>query len=168
MPRRHLLFVLTGETTDRVQDFRREYDPVMAERIPPHVTLVYPEEVTNEGLLIERIDEAASRTAPFDMSPGEAKQSNLGGVWFRAVDPSGTWSGLRESVLAPPFEPYPVIPHITVVHPRTSKRGSEALAAMDGPRIHGQCHLDEVVYTETGRDGTKILERFPLALTAPE
>lgn len=159
-----MLFVLAGEAAERIQALRREWDPVMAERIPPHLTLVYPEEVSDEDLLMVRTTEAASRTEPFDLSPGEIGVSNLGGVWFRVVDPSGTWARLRATILTPPFTPYPVIPHITVVHPRTSDRGAEAMAAMDGTRIRGRCQLDEVLYTETSRKRMKILERFPLAL----
>ncbi len=163
MPRRHLIFALSGETAERIQEIRREWDPVMAERIPPHVTLVYPQEVNDEDLLIARIGKAAGQTAPFDVSPGEVEKSNLDGVWFRVVDPSNSWSDLRDSVLTSPFTPYPVIPHITVVHPRTSDRGPDALAAIDGTRIGGVCHLDEVLYTETGKSGTKVLQRFALA-----
>lgn len=163
MPRRHLLFVLTGEVADQVQAHRRKWDPVMAARIPPHVTSVYPEEVNDEELLIERTKEAASRTAPFEVSPAEVEKSNLGGVWFRVVDPSGSWADFRESVLRAPFRPYPVPPHITVVHPRTSQRGPEALAAMGGVRIEGRSRLDEVLYTETDRSGMRVLQRFRLA-----
>lgn len=163
MPRRHLLIELTGEVADQVQEYRREYDPVMADRIPPHVTLVYPQEADDEELLLDRVAEAAAATTPFDLGPGDVEKSNLGGVWFTVVDPSGTWSNLRRSILGPPFEPYPVTPHITVVHPRTSHRGPEALAAMNGTRVRGLCRVDEVVYAETGRRGTRVLERFPLS-----
>jgi len=163
MPRRHLLFVLTGEAAERIQGLRREWDPVMASRIPPHVTLVYPEEVSDEDLLMERTAKVASLTAPFELSPGPIGESNLGGVWFRVVDPSDSWSGLRDSILGPPFTPYPVIPHITVVHPRTSGRGPEALTAIDGTRIQQRCRVEEVLYTETSRSGTQVLKHFPLA-----
>jgi len=162
MPRRHLLFALSGEVAERVQGLRLEWDPVMADRIPPHVTLVYPQEVNDETLMVERIAEVASRTAAFDVSPGTVEKSNVDGVWYRVVDPSNTWSALRAVVLRPPFTPYPVIPHITVVHPRTSQRGPEALATLAGRVIDGQSRLDEVLYTETGKTGTRVLDRFSL------
>ena len=133
----------------------------MASRIPPHVTLVYPEEVGDEDLLMERTAEVASLTAPFELSPGPVGESNLGGVWFRVVDPSDSWSGLRDSILGPPFTPYPVIPHITVVHPRTSERGAEALAAIDAVQIEQPCRIDEVLYTEMSRNGMQVLHSYP-------
>ncbi|HXV72965.1 MAG TPA: 2'-5' RNA ligase family protein [Acidimicrobiia bacterium] len=162
MPRRYLLLALTGEAAERVQRMRREWDPVMAERISPHLTLIYPQEVDNEELLLQRVAEVASRTAPFDVRPGRAERSNLGGVWLRVVDESGTWSRLRATILTPPFAPYPVTPHVTIVHPRTSPWSSEALAAMNGAGIEQTSQLDEIIYTETGRRGTKVLERFQL------
>jgi len=162
MPRRYLLFALTGEAADAIQRIRVEWDPVMAERIPPHLTLVYPQEVNNEELLLERVAVVASRTAPFDVSPGRVERSNLGGVWLRVLDDSNTWSRLRAKILTAPFEPYPVTPHVTVVHPRTSPRSPEALEAMNGRGIEQTSLLDEILYTETGRRGTRVLNRFPL------
>lgn len=63
--RRHLLFLVEGEVADVVQALRARWDPVMTARIPPHVSLVYPEEVTDERLLLER---ATTHTATTDAS----------------------------------------------------------------------------------------------------
>jgi 2'-5' RNA ligase len=162
MPRRYLLLVLAGEAGERMQELRREWDPVMAERIDPHITLVYPQEFTDEDLLLERTSETASRTEPFEVRSGTVERSNLGGVWTHVIDDSGTWSELRTAILTPPFTPYPVTPHITIVHPRTSNRSMEALAAIDGTQVCRRCRVDEVLYAETGRNGTRVLRTFPL------
>ncbi|MFP4074008.1 MAG: 2'-5' RNA ligase family protein [Actinomycetota bacterium] len=66
--RRHLLFLLEGEVADVVQALRARWDPVMAARIPPHVSLVYPEEVTDERLLLERATTHTATTDAFSAS----------------------------------------------------------------------------------------------------
>lgn len=134
----------------------------MAARIPPHVTLVYPQEANDEDLLMERVASAASQTGSFPMTLGRVEESNLGGVWIRVADPSETWSKLRRLVLGPPFTPYPVVPHVTVVHPRTSERGPDALVNITDVFVQEKCEFDEVLFTETSRSEMKVLQRFPL------
>lgn len=162
MPRRYLVSVLSGEAAERVQSLRLKWDPVLAERIEPHITLVYPQEFTDEALLLERTARAAARTPPFEVSPGTVEQSNLGGVWSHVIDDSGSWARLRTEILAPPFKRYPVTPHITILHPRTSHRSEEALACINGAQMRIPCLIDELLFAETGKRGTTILWRFPL------
>lgn len=135
----------------------------MASRIPPHVSLVYPEETTDESLLLERAAMASADTRPFAVSLGELEHSDGGGVWFAVLDPSGTWKRLRSQILRPPFHPIPVKPHATVVHPRTSTRGQEAFTELTGVRIEGDATISEMLFTETSRPGMRILDRFPFA-----
>jgi hypothetical protein len=166
---RHLQFVLSGAVAERLEVLRREWDPVMANRSPAHVSLVYPEEMTDERLLLERTSEAVAETAPFSISLGAlvADEAGRGGIWFPVEDPSQTWEGLRAAILAPPFRPLPITPHATVVHPRTSARGAEAAAQLAGVCIAGAVTLSELVFTETGPSGMRVLDRFPLTAPAP-
>lgn len=166
--RKHLLFVLEGEVAERLQWSRSRWDPVMASRIPPHVTLAYPEETTDEALVIERAADAAAETAPFVIHLDEVELGDRrAGVWFSIIDPSETWQRLRSSILAPPLSPLSVMPHATVVHPRTSRRGREAFVELDGTRFDGDVVLNEILYTETSRSGMQILDRFPLTASPP-
>ncbi len=136
----------------------------MAARTPPHVSLAYPEETVDEGLLVERTERVTSETPAFGVTVGESMtESEQGAVWFSVLDPTGTWTRLRKVILAPPFHPLPLTPHVTVVHPRTSDRGAEAFAELGGTRIEKEILLGEVAFTETDRSGMRILERFPLA-----
>lgn len=160
--RRHVLFVLDGEVADQLQALRSQWDPVMASRIPPHVTLVYPEETVDEPLLLDRVAQVADETARFTISLADLQSGDWGGVWFRVVDPSNGWTRLRSQILAPPFRQRSVEPHVTVVHPRTSDRGLEAFTALAGPSIEGSVRLGEMLHTETSSDGMTILDRFPL------
>jgi mutator protein MutT len=96
-----------------------------------------------------------------------ADDGGRGGVWFSVVDPSDSWQRLRSMIIAPPFRPSSMKPHATVVHPRTSSRGREAFAELDGTRIDGKVRVSEMVFTETSQSGVRILNRFALAATAP-
>lgn len=165
--RRHVLFALRGELAEDLQALRVEWDPVMAARVPPHVTLVYPEETVNESLLLDRVAQVADATAPFAIWLGDLESSDRGGVWFPVVDPSDSWERLRSRLLAPPSHRLPVTPHATVVHPRTSDRGREAMSALTGTRFDGPFDFDEILFTETSREGTAILHRFSLAEPPP-
>lgn len=164
--RRHLLFLLEGLVADQLQSIRSEWDPEMASRIPPHVSLVYPEEVTDETLLMERARTTTADTEAFVISLGAlaANDQGRGGVWFGVRDPSNTWTRLRSKILLPPFQPIPIEPHATVVHPRTSSRGAEAFAALTGSRLKGDILITELSYTETSESGMQILNRLHLKL----
>lgn len=165
--RRHVLFALRGEVAEELQALRIEWDPMMAARVPPHVTLVYPEETVNERLLLDRVAQVAEATAPFAIWLGDLESSDRGSVWFPIVDPSDSWAGLRSHLLAPPFHPLAVKPHATVVHPRTSDRGPQAMSVLAGTRFDSSFDLEEILFTETSREGTAILDRFPLAEPPP-
>lgn len=162
--RRHLLFLLSGVAADQLESYRRRWDPVMADRVPVHVTLVYPEEVEDEPILLERAIAATARVAPFPVWLGASVAAEDGreGVWFSVEDPSGSWRRLREMILAPPFTPITVAPHATVVHPRTSDLGPQAAAGLRSSRIGGESLLGELLHTETDPTGMRILHRLTL------
>lgn len=160
-PRRHLLFLLSGPVAERLDQQRRSLDPLMATRVPPHVTLVYPEEVTDESLLLERISQTAAGGHPFPLALGSLESNPAtGGVWYRIEDLSGTWTALRRAVLEPPCRPLDVVPHITLVHPRTA---DPAAHRSEIEPVTGTVVVDEVVYAETSRAGLRVLAGFPLS-----
>lgn len=164
MRRRHLQFILAGSVADQIESLRRRYDSVMAARTPAHISLVYPEEYDDETLLISRAASAARHTSLFTVTLGEASGENggRGGVWYSIADPSRTWNTLRAAILSTPLRTLPIEPHVTVVHPRTSGRGPEALADLSGVGISGKVDLSEIVYTETDASGMRVLDRFQL------
>src|SRR5262245_39413740 len=137
MMRRHLQFILKGSIASQIEVQRRRWDPVMAARTPAHISLAYPEECMDEVLLLERTALAARCTRPFRVTLEEAsgEEGGRGGVWYPVADASNIWNTLRASILAPPFQKRAVAPHVTIVHPRTSKRGPQALAALPGARV---------------------------------
>jgi len=136
----------------------------MAARAPAHISLVYPEEHDDESLLLTRTMEAASRTTRFTLTLGAISTENggVGGVRYLVTDAFNTWSTLRAQILSAPFRMLPVEPHVTIVHPRTSNRGTEALADLSRSRIAGEVAFSEIVFTETDASGMRILNCFPL------
>ena len=169
MTRRHLQFILAGSGVEQLEALRRRWDPVMAARAPAHVTLVYPEEFDDKRVLLARTLDAANVTPAFSVtlrSVGSEREGD-GGVWFLVEDSSGLWSSLRAKIVSPSRRMLRAEPHVTIVHPRTSTQGRNALASLAMTNIVDAFTLNEIVYTETSDTGMRVLERFPLQPPSP-
>jgi mutator protein MutT len=136
----------------------------MAHRAPAHVTLAYPEEFDDEVMLLARTREATRDAFAFSVAIHGVgcEVDREGGVWFLVDDSSGIWASLRAQILSAPFRTLGSQPHITIVHPRTSKQGRAALAALAHSTFTATFNLNEVIYTETSDEGMRVIERFPL------
>jgi 8-oxo-dGTP diphosphatase len=137
---------------------------VMAAIAPAHVTVVYPEEATDESLLTQRLERqlARVRSFPIDIRGVFDEAGGRGGVFLRAHDRVGTLAELKRGLLAHPFTPSAFPFHITVVHPRTSDRGPQALAAVIGEEVIGSLIVSELCWTETSATTQTLIRRFPL------
>ncbi|WP_436777752.1 2'-5' RNA ligase family protein [Yinghuangia sp. YIM S09857] len=165
MVRRHLAVLLAGLAVDRLAAWREEWDPVMAAVVPPHITLVYPEETADEELLSARAEAACGRTAPFRLGLRGvvAEEAGRGGVFVEIDDVGGAWTALRDDLLRPPMMRCPgVAPHATIVHPRTSDRGPECFRSLAGQRLDVEVRVREVVFTETTAESFAVPRRFAL------
>jgi len=144
---------------------RRRWDPVMADRIAAHVTLVYPEEAPNLDLLVERLREAGQRHGPFRLGLGRLACYGRpeGGVYVEVEDVEGGYQRLRAEVLRPPFRSLAFTPHVTVVHPRTSLRGRECWEEA-ATRAWERREFTVTELTITAFDGTEwtVVDRFAL------
>jgi hypothetical protein len=162
--RRHLCLTLTGPVTGQVERWRHRWDPAMAAVVPAHVTVTYPEETTDEQLLLHRAARHTATTAPFRLRLGQviADDGGRGGVFIAVHDVDGGWAALRRQLLVAPMTPLDVAPHVTVAHPRTSTRGEECLAALGGQHLDGTVLVREVLFTETTASSFAVLRRFPL------
>lgn len=158
--RRHVLILCDGDVIDQVEAVRRRWDPVMAARMPAHVTLAYPEEVDDLDLLRERLtaEAATTRGFPLDIDGLFARD---GGAYLHAVDRIGSLTRLRDRLLAPPFRPAGFPAHITICHPRTAPNAAdECVEREDAPT--GSIMAQELCLTETTDAGMRIIDRFPL------
>jgi hypothetical protein len=159
-----MIFV-TGDAAQHLETLRRQWDPDMARQVQAHVTVTYPEEVSEPELLRARLHAAASRIPPFPMRLGpvvahEGKPSR--GVYHLVADPVGMWTWLRDFLLAPPFTAFDVIPHASITHPRTTSSGRQAFKELAGadPSLEfrvGELHL-------TANDGERWVVTESVAL----
>lgn len=143
---------------------RREWDPVMAAQIAAHVTVAYPREAPNTELLIERVRAASAAIPPFRLRLGGFAyfERPEEGVYVEVEDVDGGYRRLRDEVLRAPFRPAAVPPHVTIVHPRTSRRGRDCWDRCRYRRLDQEFTATEV--TITGFDGVlwMVLTRFIL------
>jgi len=163
--RRHLTIVPgAGVLKDSIEAMRADWDPVMAAGVPAHVSVVYPEEVTDEQLLLERVrDEVQQlRSFPLDVRDVDGPDAGRGGVFLRVSDRTGALTGLKERLLAAPFRSSGAPFHVTIVHPRTSDRGAAAFAALGRDTLSGSFDVFEICWTETAHERMTVLERFGL------
>lgn len=135
----------------------------MARIAPPHVSLVYPEETADAGLLLDRLGEAAAETAPIPLRIGgfTGDDDGRGGVFAAVDDPAGGLTALRDRLLLPPqrFSGYPF--HTTIAHPRTATALTECWAALRGGSLDLSCVVDEAQWTVTDGSGRTVLATFP-------
>lgn len=167
LSRHHATVFVTGDAAAHLEPLRKQWDPEMAAMIDAHVTVAYPEEAPDPAMLRARLAAAAERVPPFPLwlGPVVAHEDKPGrGVYHLVEDPVGVLGWLREFLLAPPFHPLDVVPHATIVHPRTSTSGRKAFKELGGldPRVEfrvGELHL-------TAFDGSRwqVAETFELGL----
>ena len=163
----HLTFVLDEAALPIIAAERHRWDPAMATGVPPHVTLVYPEEFNDHRqILVDRAEDAAAMVGPFALHlDGLVTHGDRGesGVFAAVSDPTGSWQRLRQTIVRPPLEPRDVAPHVTVVHPRTSDRGAAAWSQLQGSAISGSFVVREFCLTSTSVErGMVIEQRFKL------
>ncbi|MFI6902159.1 2'-5' RNA ligase family protein [Nonomuraea sp. NPDC050394] len=159
--RRHLSIALRGPAAEPLERLRRIWDPRMADVVPAHVTLVYPEEILDETLLLKRAESHVTGRPPFRLRLGGVFAMG-GGVLVRVLDVDGAWADLRRELLSPPMAPVEFPPHATVAHPRTSTRALQCRAALAGREVEGEFRVTEIQFTETGSLSFSVVRRFRL------
>ena len=157
----HATIFVPPDIASPLEVYRQAWDPVMAEQIAAHVTLIYPQEVSGAELLTEKLRNICSATTSFRLKLGNLTYSGSpeGGVYVAVDDTEGACGRLRTQVLRSPAE----IPlHVTLVHPRTSSRGRELWDQANLQLPQSEFRVKEVAIT--GFDGAKwaTLHRFEL------
>lgn len=132
--------------------------------VPAHVSVVYPEETVDAGLLLERVACAAAEMSAFPIQLGVfgCDDEGRGGVFVMVNDSQGGLETLRDRVLLPPqrFSGYAF--HATVAHPRTSTSLSACWAQLRGGGLEVSFTVRELLWTVTDASARTVLERFPL------
>jgi hypothetical protein len=156
----HATLFVAPEVSEPFERLRQRWDPEMARQIAAHVTLVYPREIVRS---------AAAMTSPFRLCVAGLvadRDDPTQGVYFVLDDTDGGWSGLRSLLPVPRYEPArEPVPHVTIVHPRTSDRGPEAWRCRDewaSEPVGLELTMREVAITAFDGDGWPAVERFAL------
>jgi hypothetical protein len=68
------------------------------------------------------------------------------GVFIEASDVEGGWQALRDAILDT-RSAADVMPHVTLVHPRTTNRGRAAWDALQEVQLHGEMVITDVAAT---------------------
>lgn len=152
--RAHATIFWPPSESEEIERLRNAWDPGMAEQIAAHVTVTYPEEVPLADDLMARLAVAAEHVGPFRLRAGGMNVFGRPeqGVYVEVADIDGGWRALRDAV-GTAHEPISVVPHITLVHPRTSHLGRDAWKSLEGTRIESEAVITAA--TVTGFDGTR-------------
>jgi 2'-5' RNA ligase len=126
----------------------------MASQIAAHISLVYPEEVPDPAELDRLARAAAACTPPFSITLGTAFYvgSPADGVFFHVHDDDSGICSFRAKTV-PPASAIGFPPHVTIVHPRTSRLGQRAWQALAEVRLDAQFVVTEVAITAS--DGSR-------------
>jgi 2'-5' RNA ligase len=162
LARHHATAFLNPHSSRMVEEVRRVWDPVMAQQIAAHITLIYPEEIADPAELIARAIRAAASTPPFSISVGVPIHAGnpADGVFLRVGDMAGGIRRFREAAV-PAGHAIGFPPHVTIVHPRTSRHGEQAWNELAGLHVDARFTITEVAIT--AYDG----QRWPTLLTIP-
>ena len=136
MLRRAIVVPVLPEVGALVNEIRERFDPVMAARIDPHITLVH--EVLDHDRADELVAAVAAR-APFTVQLTRAELWGPAryGIFLDVDDPDGVLGALHESlrdVETPGWVRVDFRPHVTLVHGRsvTEDEAERAWAALAG------------------------------------
>ncbi len=161
MVRTHLTLLPDVGALGPVPELRHRFDPVMAGGVPPHVTLMYPEEYDDLEALTATMHRIAAREPSIRLSGGRFEMFDR---WVGLVldDPDGDWTRLRDRLDLPsPIDD--AVPHLTVVHPRTSERAAEAWVELEGRQLELDLVIPVVALTHTSpATGLAIEDSFDL------
>jgi 8-oxo-dGTP pyrophosphatase MutT (NUDIX family) len=152
------------DVPSRLADTRRQWDPVMAAQIAPHVTVAYPHDVDDVDVMVERVRSAAREGASFGLRLGEVVHAGdpNEGVFVAVDDVAGGWARLRTAIAGAPVDD-PIPPHVTLVHPRTSGLGALALDALRGQHDATTVEVHAVSVTAYDGERWRTVETFALS-----
>ena len=136
MLRRAVVVPVSSPAAGLVDEIRERFDPVMAARIDPHITIVH--EVIHHGRALELVSSVAERPAfTVQLTRAALWGPARYGIFLDVDDPGGAldslYTALRE-VETPGWARAEYRPHVTLVHGRTvTEAGAElAWSALDG------------------------------------
>ena len=147
-----------------IEAIRLAWDPVMAQQIAAHVTLVYPGEIPEPDVLAARLSSVAATAAPFSLRLGPVACFGRpeDGIYV-AVDDDGGYRHVRTRLLRISDETPAFPAHVTLIHPRTSPRGRAFWNDTRPLHFEGAFVVTEIALTAFDGSVWRTLETLPLA-----
>lgn len=130
-----------------VEPVRRQWDPLMASLIAAHVTVAYPNEVSDLTEMSARAQAAVRRQARFTLELGavQADGDPPRGVFLDVHDLDGGLMRVRRAIAGRDCAAIP--PHVTLVHPRTSDLAAAAWCDLEGVDLSARFVVRSIAVT---------------------
>jgi 2'-5' RNA ligase len=151
MARRRLGVVLlvSGRAAIEIDGMRRACGDRALERVPPHVTLIPPVNVSETRVpeALTRLRDAAARTSPFtlELGPVTSFQPDSPTLYLAvggAPDDLAALHALRDAMFEPPLHrelTWPFVPHVTLADEIPAERIEAAVTALSDYRTTVEC-----------------------------
>ena len=166
MLRRAIVIPIPPQVAVLVNEIRQPFDPVMAARIDPHITLVH--EVIDH-VRAEELVGAVADSARFTVQLTRAELWGPAryGIFLDVDDPGGVLGALYEAlrdVETPGWARVEYRPHVTLVHGRTvtEDEAERAWAALDGFVAGWQVEVDSIDVIELVEPRWQLIRRAVL------
>jgi 2'-5' RNA ligase len=165
-PRQAVVVHLPAPTAVLVDEIRYRFDPVMAARIEPHLTLVH--DVTDRGRVAELVGRAVAREPfPVRLTHADRWGPSRYGAYLHVDDPAGALRGLHEALAeleSPAWARSGFRPHVTLVNGRTVSEEQAELAwrALDGFVAGWELTVGAVDLIELIEPRWRLVGRHPL------
>jgi 2'-5' RNA ligase len=157
---------------DRVEAFRRRYEPARAVLVPAHVTFVFGVRALKCEELTARVSDVARQTAAFRVtfSIAEAHEDSIGGgykLFLLADEGADALSALHRAMYAGNLEcelrtDVPYRPHITVATADSAKGLETALLHVKALELPLMGRVDALQICAASPRGMETLAKFPL------
>lgn len=165
MTKRSILLFPEITGMDAIQSFRKKHDP-LAEKIRPHITLVFPfESPLAHGEVQRHIETCTEDISPFELSLSDISFTGEEWIWLEVKEGKDEIHQLHNRLYSGPLEEFkhpaiPYIPHLTLGRSELSK--SEILNDWN-PQFDLTSKIDTVFLEEIGEDeNSRIISRTKL------
>ena len=176
MPAETLLALVCPEFAladyEQIQLWRREHDAVLADRVLPHFTLVFPVTGWKQGDFIREIQARLAGQKPFETVLGRAAShldADSGDAmdWLVPTIGREALSALQDQLYAGALAPErragaAGIPHITIGRGTDAAASKARMAEINEAGLSMRCRASAVQIVRYKGERVKLLERIPL------
>ncbi|PGZ97347.1 2'-5' RNA ligase [Bacillus pseudomycoides] len=169
MMQRTILLFLDSDNLYEIEEIRRKHDPLY-DRIPPHITLVFPfmNEVSNENLK-KHIETNISKMNPFHITLSPVVTNADEYLFLLIKDEKENIIELHNKLYTDFLQPFyrkeiPYVPHVTVGRKSDKEHALRVITDLHPLRDIMRFTIDKITVESIGENGKSIIE-FEVPLT---